>query len=161
MELYLIRHAEAVDLGERGITNDEERPLTEKGEGQAEAVARAFLKQGIVLDKLLSSPILRARQTAEILVRVWEKPEFTVESCDALRPSVKLRKLSKALMKLEGEKIGVVGHMPQLGEFAAWMLGFKKAQIDLAKAGVACITCGDAPCKGLGALQWLVTPEWF
>ena len=161
MELYLIRHAEALELGERDITNDGERPLSEKGERQAEAVARAFLDQGIVLDKLLASPLLRTRQTAETLLRVWGRPETTLEICDALYPGAKMRKLSKTLLKLEGEKIGLVGHMPQLGDFAAWLLGNKKAQIDLAKAGALCITCGDAPCKGLGALQWLVTPEWY
>ncbi len=161
MKLYLIRHAEALELGERGITNDEERPLSEKGETQAEAMAHAFREQGIVLDKLLTSPLLRALQTAEILLRVWDRPELTLDICDALMPSGKLRKLSKSLTKLEGKKIGVVGHMPQLGEFAAWLLGNKKAQIDLAKAGVLCITCDDAPCKGLGALQWLVTPAWY
>src|SRR5438477_364292 len=150
MELYLIRHAEAIELGERGITNDEERPLTEKGEGQAEKAARAFLDRGIVLDKLLTSPLVRARQTAEILTRVWARPELTLEICDALCPGVKMRKLSKTLLKLEGGKIGLVGHMPQLGDFAAWLLGNKRSQIDLAKSGTACLTCGEAPCKGLG-----------
>ena len=47
------------------------------------------------------------------------------------------------------------------GVFTAWLLGNKKVQIDIAKSGVALVTCGDLPGKGQGSLQWLVTPEWY
>ena len=161
MELYLIRHADALALGERGITNDEERPLSEKGETQAEAAAKALQSRGIVLDKLFTSPLARARQTAENLLRIWSKPELILETCDALAPGGKPRKLSKFLLKAGSEKMGLVGHMPHLGEFAGWLLGAKKAQIDFAKSGIALITCGDLPSKGMGELQWLVTPDWY
>ncbi len=161
MELYLIRHAEALALGERGVTNDEDRPLSELGEGQAEAAAKALAQRGVVLDKLYTSPLLRARTTAEIMLRVWSRPELILETCDALAPGVKPRKLSKQLLKSEGARIGLVGHMPDLGQFAGWLLGCKEAQIDLAKAGVAVVSCDGLPSKGMGALQWLVTPEWY
>jgi len=161
VELFLIRHADALALGERGITNDEERPLSEKGEADAQALALALQAKGIVLDRLLTSPLLRARQTAEILLRTWSKPELTLDTCECLAPAGKHRKMSKYLLKTGGEKIGMVGHMPHLGEYAAWLLGNKKFQIDLAKAGVAFITCGELPAKGIGSLQWLVTPEWY
>ena len=161
MELYLIRHAEALALGERGITSDEERPLSQKGESQAEAAAKALLSRGIVLEKLFTSPLVRARQTAEVLLRTWSKPELILETCDALAPGGKPRKLSKFLLKSGSERMGLVGHMPHLGEFAGWLLGAKKAQIDFAKAGIALITCGDLPSKGMGELQWLVTPDWY
>jgi len=161
VELYLIRHADALALGEHGITSDEERPLSEKGESQAEAAAKAFQARGIELDRLCTSPLLRAKQTADILARVWERPELAVELCDLLAPGQKPRKLSKFLLKSESAKIGLVGHMPDLGEYAAWLLGAKGAQIDLAKAGVIFIQCGEVPAKGMGALQWMVTPEWY
>jgi phosphohistidine phosphatase len=161
MDLYLIRHAEALEIGERGITTDEERPLSEKGEAQAHAAAKALQRHGIALDNLCTSPLLRARQTADILLQDWARPELTLETCDALAPGSKLRKLSKYVLKQGGEKIGLVGHMPQLGSFAAWLLGSKKVQIDIAKAGVVLISCNDAPSKGLGSLQWIVTPNWY
>ena len=161
MELYLIRHAEALALGERGVTNDEERPLSETGEKQADSLAKALQQRGIILDQLCTSPLLRARLTAEILLRVWSKPELILETCDELVPEGKPRKLSKYLLKRGGEKIGLVGHMPHLGNFAGWLLGDKNIQIDLAKAGVIKISCGDAPGKGLGDLRWMVTPEWY
>ena len=86
MDLYLIRHADALALGERGITSDEDRPLSEVGEAQAAAGAKALLTKGILFDRLFTSPLLRARQTAEIMLRVWSRPELTLENCDALMP---------------------------------------------------------------------------
>ena len=105
--------------------------------------------------------MLRAKQTAEILLRVWAKPELILATCDALAPGGKPRKLSKFLRKSAGEKIGLVGHMPHLADYTAWLIGGTKAHIEIAKAGVAFITCGELPGKGLGELQWLVTPQWF
>lgn len=160
MELFLIRHAEALAIGERGITNDEERPLTEKGASQAERLAKAMQSKGIILDRLLTSPLKRTLQTSEILLKIWSRPELIHETCTELTPGGKLRKLSKTIMKSGGEKIGLVGHMPQLGEFAAWLLGDKESQVEIAKAGLALISCGDLPSKGHGSLQLLVTPEW-
>ncbi len=161
MDLFLIRHAEALAIGERGVTNDDERPLSEQGELDAQAAAKGLEARGIVLDRLYTSPLLRARQTAEILLQTWARPELTLETCDALVPDGKSRKLSTFLLKQGSEKVGLVGHMPQLGNFAAWLLGNKKVQIDLAKAGIAFVTCGDLPGKGNGDLKWLVTPMWY
>ena len=57
--------------------------------------------------------------------------------------------------------VAVVGHQPDLGQLAGWLIGARKAQIDLAKAGVAHIAFDPEPRKGAGTLVWLVTPEWF
>jgi phosphohistidine phosphatase SixA len=54
-----------------------------------------------------------------------------------------------------------VGHQPDLGEWTAWLIGSKKAHIDLAKAGVAFLACPDGTRKGGGSLVWLVTPDWY
>lgn len=161
MEIYLIRHAEAVPLGEQGITSDEERPLTEKGEGQAELAAKAMQAREIGLDRIFTSPLVRARATADVLLRVWSNPELILGTCDQLAPGGKPRKLSKFIAKSGGERIGLVGHMPDLGDYAAWLLGNKRAQIDIAKAGVVLVTCSEFPAKGAGVLQWMVTPEWY
>ena len=161
MELYLIRHADAFALGERGITNDEERPLSEKGEQQSEKAARAFQAKGILLDKLFTSPLVRSRQTAEILLRIWSRPELLLESCDSLAPGGKPRKLSKFVAKSGGAKIGLVGHMPDLADYAAWLVGDRKAQLDIAKAGAVLIECDGEPTKKGGVLKWMVTPDWY
>ena len=161
MDLYLIRHAEAVALGERGVTTDEDRPLSERGEQEAQAAARTLKKRGMAFDRLYTSPLLRARQTADILHQVWGRADLAVETCEYLAPDVKPRKLARFLLKQGGERVALVGHMPHLAVFAGWLIGEKKVQIDMAKAGVACIECGEVPGKDHGTLQWLVTPEWF
>ncbi len=159
MEIYLIRHAEAVPANE-GET-DADRPLTPDGELQAVSLARAFEKHDIKIDVLVCSPLLRARQTAEILVKEWGRPEFSLIFSDELKPKVKPRRLSKFLLKQSAERIGLVGHMPMLGETAAWLAGSKKVQIDLAKAGFIHLSCGDFPSKGHAAIQSVLTPEWY
>ncbi len=161
MDLYLIRHAHALAIGERGVATDDDRPLSPKGEAQAVALAKSMKQRGVQLDKLCSSPLLRARQTAEILVREWQRSDLEIEIIDSLIPEGKPRKIGKSLMKVSGEKVGLVGHMPSMGLLAAWLIGDKGVNIEMAKAGAALVTCGDLPSKGLGALRWLVTPEWF
>ncbi len=161
MELYLIRHAEAAAVGERGVTRDEDRPLTAKGETQAGDLARTLRARGVTLDRLYTSPLVRARQTAEILLRGLARHDLALDTSDELAPGGKPRKLGKFLFKQEGERIGLVGHMPHLAEFAGWLIGDKEVNLNLAKAGVAYIRCPESPSKGVGALRWMITPEWF
>ena len=160
MDLYLIRHADALALGERGITDDAERPLSEKGENQVHILSQGLPKKGITLDGIVTSPLVRSKQTAELLARSWS-PAPPIHVTDTLLPNVRPGKLGRYLRKLGGQHIAVVGHLPQLPLFAAWLIGGKKAQLGLAKAGIACVNCGEAPSKGAGELQWLVTLDWF
>jgi phosphohistidine phosphatase len=161
MELYLIRHADSLALGERGITEDDARPLSEKGENQAQQIGIRLHKKGIAFDKLVTSPLARARQTADLIVKAWEQQPPEMHVCDELAPDAKPRKLAKFLRQLGGEHVALVGHLPHMAHWASWLLGAKKAHIEIAKAGIALITCGDGPRKGTGALQWLVTPAWL
>jgi phosphohistidine phosphatase len=161
VDVYLIRHADALCLGERGITDDEERPLSEEGTQQARDVGQLFQRKGIVLDRLYSSPLLRARQTAEAMLHSWSRHDMEMQICPLLAPGAKPRKLSRFLLKQGGENVGMVGHMPHLASIAGWLIGDKGLQIELAKAGVAYIHCEEAPGKGLGVLRWLITPDWF
>jgi phosphohistidine phosphatase len=159
VDLYLIRHAEAKALGENGIDNDEERPLTEEGEAQTRRLGTGFHSRGLRLGALLSSPLLRAKQTAEGIVKHW--PEFapSVQLCEELAPNEKAKKLARYIRSLGTGSVGLVGHMPDLGEFMGWLIGSRKASIAFAKAGVALVRCEEAR-KGDGTLEWLLTPEW-
>ncbi len=160
MDLYLIRHADALALGERGITDDAERPLSEKGENQVHILAQGLLKKGITLDGIVTSPLVRSKQTADLLVGT-SSPAPPIHVTDTLLPDVRPGKLGRYLRKLGGQHVAVVGHLPQLPLFAGWLIGAKKAQLNLAKGGIACIDCGEAPSKGAGELEWLVTLDWF
>lgn len=160
MDLYLIRHADALPLGERGTDDDWDRPLSAKGEKQSAALGKMLQRRGVVLDQLVASPLLRAQQTAQILRRqLQRKPE--VLTAEALAPDGKFRKLGKFLRVLEGQSFGLVGHMPHLAEWTGWLIGARDLQLEFAKAGVAHVHCGELPAKGLGVLHWLVTPEIY
>lgn len=161
MDLYIIRHADAVALGERGVTKDADRPLSAEGEAQSRTVSVALQRKGIRLNKVLTSPLLRARQTAENMLRDWSAPAPELVMCDELAPGVRPRKLARFLRKINEQSVALVGHQPDLSEWAAWLIGGKKAQIDFAKSGVAYIICGDPPRKRAGVLIWLLTPDWL
>src|SRR5262245_39698190 len=136
MELYLFRHAEAVPLGQDGISDDEARPLTDAGRADARAVAEALQHHGVRLDKLVTSPLLRARQTAEAARDAWAPPSPEVVVCEDLAPGGKRRKLTRFLCELGVESVALFGHNPDLSVYLAWLIGAKKAGVELAKAGV-------------------------
>jgi phosphohistidine phosphatase len=161
MDLYLIRHADALPLGEEGITEDAARPLSNEGVAQCEVLAAALRHHGIHVDAIVTSPLVRAHQTAAGIVKSLPPPAAGTAECSELAPGGKRRKLAKFLRELGGNSVALVGHQPDLGKLAAWLIGNKDAQIDLAKGGMAHITCPDGPGKGAGILLALVTPDWY
>jgi phosphohistidine phosphatase len=161
VEIYLIRHADAVPLGESGSTDDASRPLTAIGEQQAKQLAAGFQRQGVRPGIVLSSPLLRARQTAEGMVHALGEPPVEVRICEDLAPGGKRRRLGRVPKELGQDSVALVGHQPDLGTFASWLVGSKKADIEIAKAGVACIHCEEGPGRPKGSLVWLVTPQWL
>jgi phosphohistidine phosphatase len=161
MDLLLIRHAEAAPLGADGVQDDVERPLTENGRAQCKPLADALLRIGFQLDCLATSPLLRARQTAEELLANWPEPRPPLDLCNALAPGAEPKKLARYLWKRGAGSVALVGHMPDLAVHAAWLIGSKKAQLEFAKAGAARIECEKLPAKGSGTLTWLVTPQWY
>jgi phosphohistidine phosphatase len=161
MKLCLIRHADAVPLGDQGITDDADRPLTDKGREQCRALAEAFTRQGIALGTILTSPLLRSRQTVDVILEHRFNPKPEVHVCEGLAPGARPRKLTRSLNGYCEDSVAVVGHMPDLAQLASWLIGSKKAQIHLAKGGAALIECDPGPVKGAGVLLWLVTPQWY
>ena len=170
MLLYLIRHAEAVDIGSEGITRDFDRPLTARGREQARALAQLFARHQLPLDALATSPLVRAYQTANEF-RSTLAPGPRPVTCDELAiDRLKPTRLSDFLTHLpaggtrvpsrDEKAVAAIGHMPDLGAYLEWLLGAAPGTIPMAKAGVACIHCDDGPAKASGKLKWLVTPEW-
>jgi phosphohistidine phosphatase len=161
VELYLIRHAHALPLGENGINLDEDRRLSETGEAQTRTIAEGLRRRGIALELIVTSPLARARQTADGVVGHWSAPAPEVQVCEELAPGGSKKRLARFLRQSAKQRVAVVGHEPDLSEWAAWLIGGKNSRIELAKAGVACINCEAGARKGCGALIWLVTPEWM
>lgn len=161
MDLYIIRHAEAQPLGEGGIEDDAERPLTSEGQSQCGQLAAALKRHDVHFERIVTSPLLRARQTVDGLLQNLSPPKPGLHLCNHLAPGGRRRKLTRFLGGLDAPSIAIVGHMPDLAEYAAWLIGSRKAQLDLAKSGVACIHFEDELGKGMGTLTWMVTPEWY
>ncbi|MFM8271685.1 MAG: SixA phosphatase family protein [Gemmata sp.] len=160
MLLYIIRHAEAVQLGSPGAARDFDRALTEDGHQQALALARAFVRLGLQVDTVVASPLVRAHQTAVDLLSVWH-PGARPVTYDVLSPErLKPARLSGFLAGVSGSRIAAVGHMPELGGYAEWLIGAAEGSVPLEKAAVACIELQGKPEKSAGRLLWLVTPEW-
>ncbi len=156
MKLYLIRHAEAVPAA----ANDADRELTEQGREQARRLADAFQRLGIRFDAIVASPLIRAQQTAAELLAFLADPKPPLHTLDEIGFKVRPKRIVKFLRDLGNQSVAVVGHQPGLSRFAAWLIGSKKAQLNLDKAGVARICC-DSLEKGGGVLEWLVTYEWL
>jgi phosphohistidine phosphatase len=114
---------------------------------------------------------VRAHQTAAEFVSVLA-PSLRVVTCDELaHGKLKPGKLSDFLASLpsagdrlptrESKAVAAVGHMPDLAEYCEWLMGAAPGTIGLAKAGAACLSFKGDPARAEGALEWLVTPEWF
>jgi phosphohistidine phosphatase len=161
MDLYVIRHADAKPLGEDNVHEDAERPLTEKGHAQSKNIGTKFQKMGIRISLVVTSPLLRARQTAEGVIGGLDKPAPELMTSEELAPGGKRRKLSRFLRDQANEVIAVVGHMPDLNQYVAWLIGSKKAEVEIDKGGMALIQCPDGPRRSGGSLKWLVTSGWM
>src|SRR5207248_5163892 len=129
MQLYVVRHGIAVESGE-GIPDDW-RPLTDKGRRRFQKMARAFGKLGRRLDLILTSPLVRAVQTAEILAGETEPGEVAVLA--ELDPKFDVEAVRNAIASRAGkaEAVAIVGHEPQLSSVLAALTGVSQAEIDL------------------------------
>jgi phosphohistidine phosphatase len=161
MILYVVRHAEAVELDTPGAARDFDRALTPHGRDQARALAAALVRMRCPADAVVASPLVRAHQTAVELLTAWV-PVGRVTTCDALAPErYRPAKLAEFLGTVPGDRVAAVGHMPDLGDFVAWLLGAAEGTIPLAKAACACVEFRGGPARGAGELRWLAGPEWF
>lgn len=159
MILYLLRHGEATPLGEQGIRSDAERPLTDRGRADVQALADRLAALDHIPGVVLCSPLVRARQTADALVSRWEnKP--AIQECAALALDGDRDEVMAALRKLGAGSVMLVGHQPDIGKMTAWLIGSRKARIDFATGAVACLETRRELEKGTAALVWMVTPAW-
>jgi phosphohistidine phosphatase len=168
--LYLIRHAEAEIIGLGGVTQDFDRPLTDRGREQARALAQAFIKRQVIVDAIATSPLVRAYQTAVEFLSILS-PGMRSTTCDHLAiGKLKRHQLSDFLAHLppsgnrtpsrEEKGIAAIGHMPDMADYLGWLIGAGSGAIHLPKAGVACVHFKNNPTKASGQLLWLVPPEW-
>ena len=159
MLLYLVRHGIAIDREDPKCPAEAERYLTEEGIKKTREVARGAAAISEDADLFVSSPYVRAMQTAEIFASALEYPKEKIRKSDLLLPGAEVAALFRELAKYkDAEAIFCFGHAPHLDEVIAAVLGSKRDGTELKKAGVACIELSRvAPPSGI--LIWLATPK--
>lgn len=160
MEIYLIRHGIAV---ERGICHcDEERPLTDKGISKTTKVAQKLAELEINFHYLFSSPLVRAKETANILLRAGLASEIVTRSFLAPDGDINLWLQWLRGSYSEDLRVALVGHQPDLGNWASLHLFGEIKPIRLKKAGIIGIKVfSPTDTLGKGEMFLLTAPKWF
>jgi len=156
-ELYLVRHGLAEERGD-AWPDDTKRPLTADGMSRMRKAVRRLVRLGVSVEVVLSSPLVRARQTAEIVAGGLD-PSPSLVNVDSLAPDGSYAAVVADLEKhARKARIALVGHEPWMGELAARLIG-SRHPIEFKKGAVCRIDIDDLPPAGPGDLRWLLTPK--
>ncbi len=159
MEVYVVRHGIAIDREDPKCPPDPERYLTEEGVEKTKRVAAAVAALGATPDLLLSSPYVRAMQTAEIFASALDYSKQKIRRTDLLLPGAEPSLFFRELAKdKQTSTLFVFGHAPQLDDIIAAALGSKHHITSLKKAGVALLELKRVSPPN-GQLVWLAPPK--
>lgn len=156
--LYIVRHGIAAPPGTPGIP-DVERLLTAKGEKRIRQVARGLRKLDLKLDRIVTSPLPRARATAEIIADVLDSRKF-LEISNVLQTGSSAATVERWLRERTDDRLMIVGHNPTLSDLLSLLvLGATQPTLcDLKKGGIAALTRAAAD-TGLYQMQWIAPPR--
>jgi phosphohistidine phosphatase len=156
-DLYLVRHAVAFDRDPEQWPDDRLRPLTPDGIRKFQKAARGLRRAAGSVDRVLASPLTRARQTAEILSEAGGWPAAV--ECPELAPGVAPASLVALLRKQDAGAIALVGHEPGLGILLAYLVGGPNAPLhfEMKKGAVARLSFTGAVQPGKASLRWMLT----
>jgi phosphohistidine phosphatase len=161
MNLYLLRHGTAVERGLPGYEDDSQRPLTPKGAARIHRIAQATKRLDIKYDLILSSPYLRAHQTAQIVASFYgieENLHLTENLTPMNPPSALIGEIHKTYTDVLS--ILLVGHEPYLSTLASMLLaGDDKVAITFKKGGLCKFSVDELKYGRCATLEWLVTPK--
>jgi phosphohistidine phosphatase len=155
--LYLVRHADAADAGTL-YPDDAMRPVSPEGAEKFQGEIGALNSLDAKVEIVYTSPLLRCRQTAEMLAGSYPTPP-PVQTTDALAPGGTFTDLVNAIGRSGQEReIALVGHEPGLGALAARLIG-AASPFHLKKGGVCRIDIDSFPPEAPGELRWFLTPK--
>ena len=167
MNLLVIRHAIAEDKEAFAASgrSDDQRPLTKAGRLKMRHAAEGLRATCPRVAVLASSPLLRARETAEIVAPALRVAR--VEIVEALRPDRPFEELTAWLRRRvapngddEDTTVAVVGHEPHLSGLVTWLMtSGTESRIELKKGGACLLRFARAPGAGAGILRWALTPS--
>jgi phosphohistidine phosphatase len=161
MNLFIMRHGIAVDLGAPGIAHDAERPLTPEGQSKLGQIIKAVHGMELSFEAIISSPYVRARQTAELIACSFKK-STKVELREALAPDGTSALVIETLRRLKPapENLLLVGHEPNLSHLVSVLVGSKGGSCVVFKKGGLCKLCVHSlrP-RPDASIEWLLTPK--
>ncbi|HVA71805.1 MAG TPA: phosphoglycerate mutase family protein [Candidatus Limnocylindrales bacterium] len=158
MKLYLLRHGIAIDRDDPGCPPEADRFLTPRGIAKTEAAARGLHMLGVKPSLVLTSPLLRAVQTAEIACNAFGYPVTKLRQTDALRSDSEPATLFEELSGVKAGEVLCVGHAPNLDEVIAFAIGSHSLVTALKKAGFAALEI-DALSPPRGFITAIYTPK--
>ena len=153
MKLVIVRHGDSESSHPEG---DYKRSLTLKGKQTVKIVA-LFLKKSIKPKTIISSPFLRALQTAKIFAEVLEYKKPILES-ETLIPGNKSDETLDAIISSRAKEVLIVGHNPHLSELTAKLVSDGSLRFDMRKAAAVCIDFPGNIDLGTGNLAWVIVP---
>jgi len=160
MELYIIRHGLAHPLGHKNDFTDEKRTLTSVGRDRIREVARGLRKLGVKPEMMLTSPLVRAQETADIIADLVGVDRQMLLTTANLAPEFSSGDLFAEIKEKHVESIALVGHEPDLGELAGQIIsGQDQFALPLKKGGTCCIDVTETVPTFKGTLSWLLTPK--
>lgn len=157
LALFILRHGEA---GARmtDAAMDSDRALTANGRTEIQKVGRSLKESGLKPRQVITSPLRRARETAEIIAHTLKIP--VLEEWDDLKPNGNRESVYKKLAKIEeGTSVVLVGHEPYLTSMIGEIIGAPDAQLVLKKGGLAKVRVSSFAPRVCGELRWLLTPK--
>lgn len=162
MNLFILRHGIAVERDPSSFPDDSRRPLTLKGEDRIKLVCDAIQGLDVCFDQILSSPFLRARQTADIVASELDLRNVLCFR-DELRPGGDFKAIIRQinLLRPAPENVLLVGHEPDLSHLISQLIsGQGEVSIDLKKGGFAKLEIKERlrPAR-CATLNWLLTPK--
>lgn len=158
MKLFIVRHAWAGQHGDPRYPDDRLRPLTEDGKDRFAQVVKRLSDRGFKPRLIATSPLVRCRQTAEIVAAGVSGHPQIIER-DELQPGSNLADLLAWTVEQEDQPVAWVGHAPDVGQLAAALIGNGTGAIRFAKGGACAIDFETEMAPGRGQLQWLATAK--
>lgn len=159
MLLYIVRHGIAVDVGENNVSCDEDRMLSSEGIRRTQLAARGLVSIGIRPERIISSPLCRALETAEIIEKELKR-DLSIEILEDLSTDGSVQNTAEWLAQQPPQAMMIVGHMPHLNRLASLLLvNDSTLNLLFKKAAACCISFPGNVEPGRGGLEWLIQPK--
>lgn len=156
MRIYVLRHGIAEDAPPAG--SDADRALTQDGKRKLRAVLERVRRAGVHPDVILTSPLKRAVETAELAASILGVKNDSIRT-NALAPSSSPERVWKEIRARQAAEILLAGHEPLLSTLVAFLLGCPSLQVRMKKAALVSLEIEAELAQPQGVLLWMLTPK--